>query len=88
MNSLSPECTSLKHEYDKCFNYWFREHYLKGDLTDICADIFKKYQACVKNAMKEQGMDFTEFEKSILGTSQEKQAPTNTSATNNNDEHT
>ena len=23
MNSLSPECTPLKHKYDACFNRWF-----------------------------------------------------------------
>ncbi|KAJ9111445.1 hypothetical protein QFC19_001214 [Naganishia cerealis] len=28
MESLSPECTSLKHRYDQCFNAWF-EGYLK-----------------------------------------------------------
>ncbi|PFH46764.1 hypothetical protein AMATHDRAFT_110995, partial [Amanita thiersii Skay4041] len=27
-NSLSPECTPLKHEYDSCFNAWF-EGYLE-----------------------------------------------------------
>jgi TRIAP1/MDM35 family protein len=26
--SLSPECTPLKHEYDSCFNTWF-EGYLE-----------------------------------------------------------
>jgi len=88
MNSLSPECTPLKQEYDKCFNYWFREHYLKGDHTDICAEIFKKYQGCVKNAMKEQGMDFTELEKSILGTANEKQAPSNNVNTDDSDDLT
>ncbi|KAF5353502.1 hypothetical protein D9756_008124 [Leucocoprinus leucothites] len=27
-DSLSPECTPLKHEYDSCFNAWF-EGYLE-----------------------------------------------------------
>ena len=75
MNSIGPECTPLKLEYDKCFNHWFREHYLKGDTVDLCTDLFKKYQACVKNAMKEQGMDLTELEQSILGTDKEKKVP-------------
>ena len=75
MNSIGPECTPLKWEYDKCFNLWFREHYLKGDTTDFCADLFKKYQNCVKNAMKERNMDVSELEESILGTANEKQAP-------------
>ncbi|CAK8694850.1 unnamed protein product [Clavelina lepadiformis] len=78
MNSLGAECTPLKWEYDKCFNHWFRENYLKGDTkSDPCAEIFQKYQTCVKNAMKDQGMDLTELEASILGTDKEKQTPAN-----------
>lgn len=26
MNSISPECTPLKHRYDSCFNLWFKEY--------------------------------------------------------------
>ncbi|KAK0443469.1 mitochondrial distribution/morphology family 35/apoptosis [Armillaria borealis] len=25
-DSLSPECTPLKHKYDSCFNEWFEEY--------------------------------------------------------------
>lgn len=25
-DSLSPQCTPLKHEYDSCFNVWFEEY--------------------------------------------------------------
>ncbi|KAJ9115027.1 hypothetical protein QFC22_005355 [Naganishia vaughanmartiniae] len=32
MESLSPECTNLKHRYDQCFNAWF-EGYLKPIVT-------------------------------------------------------
>lgn len=66
MNSVGEECNELKREYDNCFNAWFREKYLKGIYTDSCSGIFKKYQACVKNAMKEQGMDLTELEESMF----------------------
>lgn len=26
MDSLSPECTPLKHKYDQCFNDWFKNY--------------------------------------------------------------
>lgn len=26
MDSMSPECTPLKHKYDNCFNLWFRDY--------------------------------------------------------------
>lgn len=26
MDSLSPECTPLKHTYDRCFNAWFKDY--------------------------------------------------------------
>ena len=79
MNSIGPECTSLKQEYDKCFNRWFREYYLKGKTEDICSEVFYKYQTCVRKAMADQGMDLTELEQSILGTPKEKQAPEDSS---------
>ncbi|KIM75543.1 hypothetical protein PILCRDRAFT_35855, partial [Piloderma croceum F 1598] len=32
-SSLSPQCTPLKHAYDKCFNSWF-EGYLQPAIED------------------------------------------------------
>lgn len=75
MNSLADECTPLKHEYDACFNSWFSEKYLKGDTRDECGDLFKKYQECVKRAIKEKGIDLEQIEKQVLDTPHEKQVP-------------
>lgn len=75
MNSLNEECTPLKREYDTCFNTWFREGFLKGSKDDVCAEVFKKYQVCVKDALKKEGIDLTEVEQSVLGTPNEKQPP-------------
>ena len=53
MSSISPSCQALKEEYDACFNSWFSEHYLKGDTTvDMCTNLFKKYQVCVRVSKK------------------------------------
>ncbi|XP_026734347.1 TP53-regulated inhibitor of apoptosis 1-like [Trichoplusia ni] len=76
MNSIGEECTELKKKYDDCFNSWFSERFLKGDHDDsICAGIFKVYQDCVKNAMKQQNIDFKEIDKDVLGTDSEFKAP-------------
>ncbi|XP_026761852.1 TP53-regulated inhibitor of apoptosis 1-B-like [Galleria mellonella] len=76
MNSIGEECTELKKKYDDCFNTWFSERFLKGDHDDsMCAGIFKVYQECVKNAMKQQNIDFKEVDKDILGTENEFKAP-------------
>ncbi len=49
MNSLSKECQELKAKYDKCFNQWFKDEFLKGkDDDSVCADLFKSYQECLK----------------------------------------
>ena len=51
MESLDPNCTSLKQKYDDCFNGWFRESFLnrKGpDHDTACGKLFKEYQACLK----------------------------------------
>ncbi|KAI8436669.1 hypothetical protein MSG28_010157 [Choristoneura fumiferana] len=76
MNSIGEECTDLKKKYDDCFNSWFTERFLKGDHDDsMCAGIFKIYQECVKNAMKQQNIDFKEIDKDVLGTEHESKAP-------------
>ncbi|XP_004932084.1 TP53-regulated inhibitor of apoptosis 1-like [Bombyx mandarina] len=78
MNSIGEECTDLKKKYDDCFNTWFSERFLKGDQDDsVCAGIFKIYQECVKNAMKQQSIDFKEIDKDILGTENEYKTPPN-----------
>ncbi|CAH0691768.1 unnamed protein product [Spodoptera exigua] len=81
MNSIGEECTELKKKYDDCFNSWFSERFLKGDHDDsICAGIFKVYQDCVKNAMKQQNIDFKEIDKDVLGTESEYKAPPSSSS--------
>ncbi|XP_013186835.1 TP53-regulated inhibitor of apoptosis 1-like [Amyelois transitella] len=81
MNSIGEECTELKKKYDDCFNTWFTERFLKGDHDDsVCAGIFKIYQECVKNAMKQQNIDFKEIDKDILGTENEYKVPPESSS--------
>ncbi len=53
MNSLGKDCNELKAKYDECFNVWFSEKFLKGDLNeDMCKPIFSVYQDCVKVGYK------------------------------------
>lgn len=56
MDSIAPECTNIKHDYDRCFNDWFAERFLKGDtkLPVGCEDLFKKYQNCIKKKLDEE----------------------------------
>lgn len=43
------ECQSFKKEYDKCFNTWFRDKFLKGSNDDsVCSELLKNYTGCVK----------------------------------------
>ncbi|KAJ3317985.1 TP53-regulated inhibitor of apoptosis 1 [Boothiomyces sp. JEL0866] len=46
-NETAPECNDLKKEYDECFNKWYAEKFLKGDISGGCETLFKKYKACV-----------------------------------------
>lgn len=75
MNSLGAECQELKSSYDKCFNEWFSEEFLKGKKTDPCSALFKTYQSCVKKAIKDKDIDLWEIEKDVLGTANEKKPP-------------
>lgn len=56
MNSIVPECTILKHDYDKCFNEWFSTRFLKGDTKPParCDKLFIKYQECIRPKMEEE----------------------------------
>ncbi|KAK2156385.1 hypothetical protein LSH36_214g00003 [Paralvinella palmiformis] len=60
MNSVSPKCQQLKEDYDKCFNHWFTDKYLKGVKKEDCIDVFRSYQSCVKDAIKEKGINISE----------------------------
>ena len=48
MQSISEACQPLKHDYDACFNDWFREKFLKGEKDNPCVKLFHSYQDCVK----------------------------------------
>jgi len=56
MDSIAPECTNTKHDYDRCFNEWFSEKFLKGESTlpTICEDLFRRYQDCIRRKISEE----------------------------------
>lgn len=73
MESLSPACQELKVKYDACFNEWFREKFLKGQTKDdSCAELFKNYQQCVRNALQEKKISWDATMEDVLGTAKEK----------------
>ncbi|XP_059480299.1 TP53-regulated inhibitor of apoptosis 1-like [Neocloeon triangulifer] len=76
MNSVGEECNDMKKTYDSCFNAWFSHKFLRGQHDDqMCADLFLKYQQCVKNAMKQQNISIEDVQHFQLGTEEEKKAP-------------
>jgi TRIAP1/MDM35 family protein len=57
MSSISQECDLFKQNYDKCFNKWYTDSYLKGETNDTCADLFKVYKKCVWKVINEKKID-------------------------------
>ncbi|KAI9229374.1 MAG: mitochondrial distribution/morphology family 35/apoptosis, partial [Piptocephalis tieghemiana] len=55
--SIGKECTELKQAYDTCFNRWYAESFLKGNVTPACDELFEKYKACVHQTLKERNLD-------------------------------
>ncbi|KAL1916404.1 uncharacterized protein VTP21DRAFT_5595 [Calcarisporiella thermophila] len=56
--SIGPSCTELKHRYDACFNRWYSEKFLKGNLDQSeCEEVFKDYKTCVMMAVKQKQID-------------------------------
>ncbi|KAI4840886.1 hypothetical protein MKS88_000650 [Plasmodium brasilianum] len=41
------ECKEKKEKYVKCFNNWYKNNFLKGDLTQACDDYYEDYQICI-----------------------------------------
>lgn len=67
MNSISEECNDLKQRYDRCFNNWYSECFLKGRTEDPCKQIFEQYQNCLRKAASELNLQLWEIEADILG---------------------
>jgi len=57
MESLGRECTELKRKYDACFNTWYSEKFLKGDIQPECEDLFEEYRACIQKVLKERKLN-------------------------------
>jgi len=34
-------------DYEQCFNRWYTEKFLKGDVTPACEDLFLEYKTCI-----------------------------------------
>ena len=52
MESIGKDCGALKQEYDACFNKWYSEQFLKGEVEVSenyvpCEELFKVYRDCV-----------------------------------------
>ncbi|SOV10270.1 conserved protein, unknown function [Plasmodium sp. gorilla clade G2] len=50
------ECKEKKEKYLKCFNNWYKNNFLKGDLTQACDDYYEDYQICVMNDLNKKGL--------------------------------
>ncbi|XP_029651358.1 TP53-regulated inhibitor of apoptosis 1-like [Octopus sinensis] len=75
MDSIAEECNSLKKFYDDCFNKWFSEKFLKGEMDEACTPMFKAYQTCITKAIKDRKIDIGELQQDVLGTEKEKPPP-------------
>ena len=53
MNSMSPECTPLKHKYDDCFHTWFKDYLDMSSSANVEPSSPPKqhpWPSCVKQA--------------------------------------
>ncbi|XP_011502827.1 PREDICTED: TP53-regulated inhibitor of apoptosis 1-like isoform X2 [Ceratosolen solmsi marchali] len=76
MKSIDDKCNELKSQYEKCFNAWFSNKFLKGVKNDsMCTSLYNVYQQCLKKAMKEHQIDLHDVEINHLETNKEKIPP-------------
>lgn len=70
-------CKELKEKYDRCFNTWLSDKFLRGVYDDSeCESLLKVYTECVAQAMKDQDIKLDEINIAHLGTEREKKAET------------
>lgn len=50
-------CGGLKEQYDRCFNHWYRHHFLRGDLNNNCTHFFEDYRACLLEELQQKALD-------------------------------
>ncbi|KAF9977133.1 Mitochondrial distribution and morphology protein 35 [Actinomortierella ambigua] len=55
--SIGEACTKIKQEYDSCFNSWYSEQFLKGDISPKCDELFFKYKECLLKVLEEKKLD-------------------------------
>ncbi|EDO06719.1 hypothetical protein BBOV_II007690 [Babesia bovis T2Bo] len=47
-SSETEPCHETKATYQKCFNAWIRNDFLKGNMEDKCRPQLLEYRACIK----------------------------------------
>lgn len=52
MDKAMEKCKNVKTEYDKCFEKWYSEKFLKGDVSESCRDEFEEYRDCIVEHMQ------------------------------------
>ncbi|EGC31624.1 hypothetical protein DICPUDRAFT_156495 [Dictyostelium purpureum] len=50
-------CKDLKDRHDQCFNKWYTNSFLKGDVTLDCEDEWQEYQVCIKDKLKQWNLE-------------------------------
>ena len=55
-------CLPFKEKYDQCFNWWYRNQFLRGNMgVNRCDDIFDEYRACLIETVHAKGMSHLEL---------------------------
>eukprot|EP00434_Breviolum_minutum_P038384 symbB.v1.2.034047.t1/scaffold4326.1/size41202/2 len=49
-------CQPFKDRYDKCFNVWYRQGFLRHQLNNPCDDQFEDYKACILEELRARGL--------------------------------
>eukprot|EP00435_Cladocopium_sp_Y103_P007972 s4116_g2.t1 len=49
-------CQPFKDRYDKCFNVWYRQGFLRHQLNNPCDDQFEDYKACILEELSARGL--------------------------------
>eukprot|EP00276_Gloeochaete_wittrockiana_P009918 CAMPEP_0184656648 /NCGR_PEP_ID=MMETSP0308-20130426/16655_1 /TAXON_ID=38269 /ORGANISM="Gloeochaete witrockiana, Strain SAG 46.84" /LENGTH=75 /DNA_ID=CAMNT_0027093867 /DNA_START=174 /DNA_END=401 /DNA_ORIENTATION=+ len=58
MSDFQKACPELKQEYSTCFNKWYTEKFLKGDMTQECQNEWEDYRKCVLEYLKRKELGF------------------------------
>eukprot|EP00695_Tsukubamonas_globosa_P000818 TRINITY_DN1731_c0_g1_i1.p1 TRINITY_DN1731_c0_g1~~TRINITY_DN1731_c0_g1_i1.p1 ORF type:complete len:99 (-),score=8.52 TRINITY_DN1731_c0_g1_i1:44-340(-) len=70
---IMQRCPELKEKYTKCFNSWFSEKFLRGQIMQDCQQEWEDYKDCVQLSLAQKNLEYIKTLDPMLPTTKQQQ---------------